>query len=148
MLFSFFSKFWFSSLLGGVRAKMTQIEKNSVPLIPYQRNCTSYDFCFWCTCVRWWYLEHVFSFFQNSEKCFLGGGGGGGVKGQKMIQNYQFKSVTLYILRTVDNIIRLLVCRCKMISLGVLSVFFKNIQIIVNINIFMFFIGPLQTFLK
>ena len=52
-------------------------------------------------------------------------GGGGGVKGQKMTQNYQFKSVTLYILRTVDNIIRLLVYRCKMIiSLGVLSVFF------------------------
>ena len=79
---------------------------------------------------------------------FWGGGGGGGGKGPKMIQNFQFKSVTLYILRTVDNIIRLLVCRCKMISLGVLSVFFKNMQIIVNINIFMFFIGPLQTFFK
>ena len=48
----------------------------------------------------------IFSFFQNSD--FLGFlGGGGGVKGQKMTCNYQFQAVTLYILRTVDHIMKI-----------------------------------------
>ena len=32
---------------------------------------------------------------------------GVGVKGQKMVHNYQFQSVTLYILKTVDHIINI-----------------------------------------
>ena len=36
-------------------------------LIPYLRSCSSYDFGFWYTCVKWWYLQQYFSFFQNSD---------------------------------------------------------------------------------
>ena len=29
---------------------------------PYLRNCTSCDHNFWCTFVKWWYLQVLFSF--------------------------------------------------------------------------------------
>ena len=35
-----------------------------VCLTPYLRNRTSYDCDFWCTGVKWWYLQHIFSFFK------------------------------------------------------------------------------------
>ena len=31
----------------------------------YLRNFTSYDCSFWYTCVKWWYLQQFFSFFQK-----------------------------------------------------------------------------------
>ena len=151
MLFSFFSKFWFSSLLGGVRAKNDTNWKKFCPSHSISEELYLIWFLFlvhMCKMMISRTCFFIFPKFWFFRVFFFLGGGGGWVKGQKKNQNYQFKSVALYILRTVDNIIRLLVCRCKMISLGVLSVFFKNIQIIVNINIFMFFIGPLQTFFK
>ena len=39
-------------------------QKKIVCLTPYLRNCTSYDCKFWCTCVKWSYLQHIFSFFK------------------------------------------------------------------------------------
>ena len=36
--------------------------KNSVSF--YLRNCTSCDCSVWCTCVKWWYLQHFFFFFH------------------------------------------------------------------------------------
>ena len=29
---------------------------------PYLKNLTLYDCDFWCTCVKWWYLQKFFSF--------------------------------------------------------------------------------------
>ena len=45
-------------------------DKNYVWLTLYLWNRTSYDCGFWLTCVKWWYLQQFFSFFQNSD--FLG----------------------------------------------------------------------------
>ena len=51
-------------------------------------------------------MEQFFSLFQNSD--FLGFQRGvGDVKGQKMTHNYHFQSATLYILGTVDHIIKI-----------------------------------------
>ena len=33
-------------------------------ICPYLRNRISYDCDFWCTCVKWWYLQQIFSFFK------------------------------------------------------------------------------------
>ena len=44
--------------------------KNYVHPTLYLRNRTSYDYDFCYTCVKWWYLQQIFSFFQNSD--FLG----------------------------------------------------------------------------
>ena len=70
-----FSKFWFS---GSV--KMT---KNCVCLILFLRNCTSYNCDFWCTFLKWWYLQQSFSFFKILIFWVFRG-----VKGQK--NNYLF----------------------------------------------------------
>ena len=46
---------------------MAQIDKKICPT-PYLRNCTSYDFGFWYTRVKWWYLQQFFFLFlQNSD---------------------------------------------------------------------------------
>ena len=42
--------------------------------MPYLRNSVAYDHDFWCTCVKWWYLQ-VFFFSVRGEG-----------KGQKMAQ--------------------------------------------------------------
>ena len=39
--------------------------KNSVCLTLYLRNHTSYDCEFWYLCVKWWYLQQIFSCFKN-----------------------------------------------------------------------------------
>ena len=80
--------------------KMAQIDQkfclsHSVSQEPYP--CT----VFWYTCVTW-YLQQVFSFFQNADFWVFRG-----VKRQKMTHNYQFQSVTLYISRTVYHIIKM-----------------------------------------
>ena len=36
----------------------------------YLRNCTTYDCVFWNSCVKWWYHQQFFPFFQKSD--FLG----------------------------------------------------------------------------
>ena len=50
----------------------------SVRRAPYLRNRRLSDHNFWYTCVRWWYLQAFFSFFQNFDFQIVGG-----VKGQK-----------------------------------------------------------------
>ena len=66
------SKFWFSRLLGGRRLKGQKMAQNDKKfcLTLYLRNCTSYDCGFWYRCVKWWYLQQIFSFSQKSD--FLG----------------------------------------------------------------------------
>ena len=86
--------------------------KISIRRSPYLRNRTSRDHDFWYTCIKWWYLQQLFSFFQNSD--FSGfweaGRGTGGTAGgwcdkrRKMTHNYQFQSATHYISRIVNLI--------------------------------------------
>ena len=62
-----FSEFSFSGLLGGKKSKKwPKMTKNPVCLALYLWNCTSYDHGFQYTCVKWWYLQLFFKFFQNS----------------------------------------------------------------------------------
>ena len=56
-------------------------------MVPYISGTIHHDCDFWYTCVKW-------------------NGWGDRVKGQKMIHNDQFQSVTLYISETVDQIIK------------------------------------------
>ena len=46
--------------------------KNVVCCTPYLRSHT-YDCDFWYTCVKWWYLQQIFSFFKILILGFLGG---------------------------------------------------------------------------
>ena len=68
MFFSFFLNLGFAGCQGeGLkRQKMAQNDKKFC-LTLYLRNCTSYDCGFWYTCVKWWYLQQFFSFFQKSD---------------------------------------------------------------------------------
>ena len=63
------SKFCFSALLGWRQLKRQTMAQNAknFRLTSYHRNCTSYDFGFWYTCVKWWYLQQFFSFFLKSD---------------------------------------------------------------------------------
>ena len=89
--FPFFFKFWFFGLLVGWKVKKwSKMTKNCVCCSPYLRKHTSYDCDFSCTfvrnhkswsqepdiiwssfvvhkCVKWWYLQQFFSFFQSSD---------------------------------------------------------------------------------
>ena len=59
------SKFCFSGLLGWrelKREKMAQNDKK-LCLTSYLRNCTTCDYGFWYTFVKWWYLQQIFSYF-------------------------------------------------------------------------------------
>ena len=62
-----------------------------------------YDCGFWYTCVKWWYLQQLFSFLKNSNFWVFRGR----VKRQKMTRYDQFQSVTFYISRTLDHIIKI-----------------------------------------
>ena len=64
--------------------------KNFVCHTPYFKQHTSYDCCFWYTCVKWWHLQGLFLLFQNFD--FLG------VKRQKMAQWSYSISQKLYII--------------------------------------------------
>ena len=62
-VFFSFSKFWFFGLSGGWKVKkLPKMRKNSACLTLCLRNRNDCDF--WCTCVRWWYLQQIFSFFK------------------------------------------------------------------------------------
>ena len=54
----------------------------SVRCAPYLRNRTSSNHNFWYTCVKWWYLQAFFIFFQILIFWTVKG-----VKGQKKAQN-------------------------------------------------------------
>ena len=63
MLFSFFSKVWFSELLGFLGGvKQPKMRKNS--LILYLGNCTLYDCVFWNTC-KMMISPAIFSLFSK-----------------------------------------------------------------------------------
>ena len=61
-------KFCFSGLLGRRVLKKQKMAQNykKFYLTSYLRDCTSYDCGSWYTCVKWWYLQHMFSFFLKS----------------------------------------------------------------------------------
>ena len=54
----------------------------SVCCAPYLRNCTSCNHKFCCTCVKWWDLQDLFSFFLSFNFWVVSG-----TKRQKMVQN-------------------------------------------------------------
>ena len=62
-----------------------------------------YDCGFWYICVKWWYLQQLFSFLKNSNFWVFRGR----VKRQKMTRYDQFQSVTFYISRTLNHIIKI-----------------------------------------
>ena len=74
-------------------------KKNSVHLTLYLRNCISYDFVY--ICKKMLSEAIFFIFFKILIFRVLTE-----VKRQKMTQNDQFQSVTLYISGTVDHIIK------------------------------------------
>ena len=102
-IFFIFPKFWFFGLLGGSKVfqilifrvnpgargqKMSQNDKKLCLSHPYIRKHTSYDRDFWYTCVKWWHIQILFSFFQNFQFVGYYGRGGrgsrrGGSKGKK-----------------------------------------------------------------
>ena len=47
--------------------KWSNMRKNYVCCTPCLRNHTSYDHHLWCASVKWYYLRHFFSFFQNFD---------------------------------------------------------------------------------
>ena len=66
-IFSFFRFFTMVfGVIGGCRKakKWPKMTKSSVCLTPYLRNPTLYDYDFWYTCVKWLYLQQIFSFFK------------------------------------------------------------------------------------
>ena len=113
--FLIFSKFWFSFqvVVGGggggergvgiKRAKnSTKWQKNYVPFTLYLRNRISYDCGFWYACVKWWYLQQVFSLFQNVNFLVVQG-----VKRTKNDPKLTILSLMLFISGTVDHIIKI-----------------------------------------
>ena len=124
-------------IISGVKGqKMARNDKkfclyHSVPQEPY-----IIWLWFGYTCVKWWYIQQIFSYFKILKIVVFRG-----VKGQKMTLNYQFQYVLLYISGIVDHIEILI-----MISTGVFLSFFFFKCNIVNIKIILFFIGSLQQF--
>ena len=83
-----FSKFCFLGCYGGKRVKNSPEWKITMRCyVPYLRSSIAHDHYFWCTCVKWWYLQVFFSGFQNFD--FLSCKGGkrakNGPKGQKKL---------------------------------------------------------------
>ena len=56
-----FVKFWFFGLIGYKKGKKSpKMTNNFACLTLYTRNCALHDCGFWCTCVKWWYLQQFF----------------------------------------------------------------------------------------
>ena len=83
-----FSEILFFGVSSGVKGqKMAQNDKKIVCRTPYLRKHTSYDCDFWYPFEKRWYLQMLFSFFQNVD--FLG------CSGAKRAKNDQF--ISLYL---------------------------------------------------
>ena len=82
--FYFFLNLVFQAVTGVKRQKIVQNEKRK--LYPSrstsQEQYVAYDHDFWCICVKWWYLQLFFRFFNILIFQVVSG-----VKGQKMAQN-------------------------------------------------------------
>ena len=121
-----------------IYGKQPKMIKNSVCLSPYPRNRTSYDCDFCYTCVKWWYLQQIFSFFKTLIFGIFRGRGKRGKNDLKLPISVCF---ALYhgncrsYHRDFDNDIY-----------SCFSLFFLKKCNIVNIKITLFFIGPLQQF--
>ena len=71
----FFLIFIFQAVKGLKGQKMTKMKNNNyICHALCLRNSLAYDHDFWCTCVKWWYLQVFFSFFFNFDfsSCFGG----------------------------------------------------------------------------
>ena len=64
--FFHFLKFWIFGLLAGEQGKKQRKMKNNnyICHVWYLRNSIIYDHNFWYTCVKWWYLQVCFQFFE------------------------------------------------------------------------------------
>ena len=90
--------------------------------MPYLRNSIAYDYDFWYTCVKWWYLHGFFSVFQILIFWFVMG-----VKGQKTVQNNKKFCLSCFISQKLYVIwLSFMVHLCKMvISPGIFFYFLK-----------------------
>ena len=99
------------------------MKNNYIHHMPYLRNSIACDHDFWCTCVKWWYLQAFCSFFK-----ILIFWGVSGVKGQKIVQNDKKICLSCSISQEPYIIwwLSFLVRKCKMIiSPGVFFIFSK-----------------------
>ena len=111
IFFHFFKILIFGIIRGEVKGqKMAQNDKK---FCPYLRNRASYDCDFWCTFVKWWYLQQIFSFFR-----ILIFGVFRGIKGKKWPKITSF-SLFCSISQELDHI-KILI----MISAGVFHYYF------------------------
>ena len=112
-VFSFLLSFSFLGLLevggrggGGKRSKKLPKMKNDnyICHMAYFRKSIAYDYDFWYTCVKWWYLPgNFFSFFFFEIFIFQAVKG---VKGEKMARdNKKILSGALHISRTIYDMI-------------------------------------------
>ena len=74
---------FFSRLFLKAKKKLSKMKnENYVHHAPYLRNSVAYNYDFWYTCVKWWYLQAFFIFLKNLIYWVVSG-----VKGQNMAQN-------------------------------------------------------------
>ena len=95
---------------------------NYICHVPYLRNSKTYDHDFWCTSVKWWYLQVFFHIFKILIfRVFRE------VKGQKVVQNDKTFCLSCSISQELCIIwFSFMVHVCKMIiSPGFLFHFFK-----------------------
>ena len=95
--FFFFKVLIFQTVRGVKGRKMAQNDKKNM----FVSLCISGTVPHCGFCVKW-YLWQFFRFFKILIFLVFKG-----VEGQKITHNYQYQSVTLYISRTVDHIIKI-----------------------------------------
>ena len=95
----FIFSFYFPGCWGDKMQKLAQMTKHFVPLTPYLRTWLRFLVHM---CKMMIFPELFFHFFK-----ILIFGVFIGVRGQKMTQIYQFKSVALYVYMSIDHIIKI-----------------------------------------
>ena len=89
--------------------------KNYIWHMPDLRNSITYDHDFWCTCVKWCYLQGFFQFFKILIFQVVRG-----IKGQKLVQNDKNFCLSCFISQESYIWFSFMVQICKMlISPGV-----------------------------
>ena len=63
-IFFIFFKILIFEIISWGEVKRQKMDQNYKNFCLYLRSCTSHVCDFWCTCVKWWYLQQVFSFFK------------------------------------------------------------------------------------
>ena len=77
-VFSFFWNFHFFDCYGCKAKNSPKLKITITSHMPYLRNSKAYDYDFWYTCVKWWYLQGFFSVFLKFS--FFGCYGGKSAK--------------------------------------------------------------------